>query len=64
MTVQFLRGNPTQRVEKLFEMMKRGIAGGEGVAAFDSIFKDVDGNKQHNAYDADGEGDSECYGAR
>ena len=34
-------------------MMKKGIAGGEEVAAFDTIFKDVNGNVQHNAYDAD-----------
>jgi len=65
-TFQFIRGTATQRIEKLFEMMRRGarvrgvrapdagprtrrasstssfppgIAGGEGVAAFDSIFK-------------------------
>lgn len=46
-------GNPTQQVDKLFAMMRRGMAGNEGVKAFDSVYKDVGANDQHNAYDAD-----------
>ena len=46
-------GNPTQRVSKLFQMMKNGMAGGEDVGAFDDKFKNVSGNKQHSAYDGD-----------
>jgi sterol 24-C-methyltransferase len=34
-------------------MMRRGIMGGERVDSFDKAFVGVDGNKQHNAYDAD-----------
>jgi len=46
-------GNPTQRVGKLFEMMKGGMAGNENVDKFDGVYSDVSGNDQHNAYDAD-----------
>jgi len=46
-------GNPTQRVGKLFEMIRNGMAGGEDVRAFDDKFKNVSGNKQHSAYDGD-----------
>jgi sterol 24-C-methyltransferase len=46
-------GNPTQQVDKLFKMMKEGMAGGEDVSGFDKVYKDVGSNDQHNAYDAD-----------
>lgn len=49
----FSNGNPTQQVGKLFQMMHKGMAGAEQVEKFDRIFTDVDGNKQHNAADAD-----------
>ena len=49
----FVGGNPTQEVGRLFTIMRGGMAGGENVAAFDSVYAAVDGNKQHNAYDAD-----------
>jgi sterol 24-C-methyltransferase len=46
-------GNPTQQVDKLWVMMRGGMAGGEKVDSFDKIFSGVDGNVQHNAYDGD-----------
>eukprot|EP00940_MAST-03C_sp_MAST-3C-sp2_P001417 g1417.t1 len=46
-------GNPTQRVGKLFEMVRRGMAGGEKVGSFDAVFSNVSSNDQHNAYDGD-----------
>jgi sterol 24-C-methyltransferase len=49
----FANGNPSQRVDKLFTMMSRGMAGGEDAKAFDKLYKDVGSNDQHNAYDAD-----------
>lgn len=49
----FMNGNPTQHVEKLFKMMRQGMAGKESVAAFDQVYTSVDGNTQHNAYDGD-----------
>ena len=49
----FVTGNPTQQVDKLWKMMRSGMAGGEKVESFDKIFSDVNGNVQHNAYDAD-----------
>lgn len=33
----FVTGNPTQRVNKLFSMMSKGMAGGEDVSAFDKV---------------------------
>jgi len=47
------KGNPTQQVDKLLKMMQQGMAGGEDAFAFDSLYKDVGSNDQHNAYDAD-----------
>ena len=32
------RGNPSQRVDKLFKMMNDGMAGGEDSFAFDKIY--------------------------
>lgn len=52
-THSLMNGNPTQEVGKLFAMMSRGMAGNEGVKAFDSVYTDVGSNDQHNAYDAD-----------
>jgi hypothetical protein len=46
-------GNPSQQVGKLFEMVRRGIAGGSRVNVYDTAYTKVDGNKQFNAYDAD-----------
>lgn len=46
-------GNPTQRVEKLWEMIRNGMAGNEKVDSFDKMFTNVSGNDQHNAYDGD-----------
>jgi len=46
-------GNPTQQVDKLFKMMRDGMAGGENAFAFDRIYSSVSSNDQHNAYDAD-----------
>ncbi len=50
---QLLRGNPTQRLDKLFAMIKGGMAGGEKVDAFDNVYTGVQGNDQHNAKDVD-----------
>ncbi len=33
----FMTGNPTQRVNKLFDMMNKGMAGGEDAFAFDKV---------------------------
>lgn len=49
----FSNGNPTQRVHKLFGMMRHGMAGNENVGEFDKAFTEVEGNDQHNAYDGD-----------
>jgi sterol 24-C-methyltransferase len=49
----FMNGNPTMQVGKLFKMCKDGIAGGEGVDKFASIFTGVKSNDQFDAYDAD-----------
>jgi len=49
----FMNGNPTQQVDKLFKMMRNGMAGGEDAFAFDSMYKNVGSNDQHNAYDGD-----------
>lgn len=49
----FMNGNPTQHVDKLFKMMRQGMAGKESVAAFDKAYTSVDGNTQHSAYDGD-----------
>jgi len=48
-----MNGNPTQQGERLLHIMRKGMAGGENSAAFDKIYTGVDGNAQHNAYDAD-----------
>jgi len=47
------KGNPTQQLDKLFKMMRDGMAGGEDSFAFDKIYSKVGSNDQHNAYDAD-----------
>mmetsp|Transcript_22537 Transcript_22537/g.29443 ORF Transcript_22537/g.29443 Transcript_22537/m.29443 type:complete len:370 (+) Transcript_22537:38-1147(+) len=49
----FMNGNPTQQVGKLFKICRDGIAGGEGVDKFATIFTGIKSNDQHNAYDAD-----------
>lgn len=49
----FSSGNPTQQVDRLWKMIRGGMAGGEAVAQFDQIFSDVNGNVQHSAYDGD-----------
>lgn len=48
----FSHGNPTQQVDRLWKIMKGGMAGGEKVDAFDSIYTGVHSNDQHNAEDA------------
>jgi len=49
----FINGNPSQRFGALFDMMRRGMPGGENTAAFDNAYTGVSGNDQHNAQDAD-----------
>jgi len=49
----FTNGNPTQHVEKLFKIMRKGMPAGESVTKFDSKFAGVKANDQHNAYDGD-----------
>eukprot|EP01062_Namystynia_karyoxenos_P004822 TRINITY_DN1169_c0_g1_i3.p2 TRINITY_DN1169_c0_g1~~TRINITY_DN1169_c0_g1_i3.p2 ORF type:complete len:373 (+),score=113.57 TRINITY_DN1169_c0_g1_i3:93-1211(+) len=45
-------GNPTQRIDKLFAMMSRGMAGGESATAFEGLYQGVTGNEQHSHSDA------------
>lgn len=46
-------GNPSQDFSRLINIIRTGMTGNENVEAFDKVFKDVEGNKQHNAYDGD-----------
>lgn len=46
-------GNPTQKAERLFALMRDGMTGGEQVDKFDEAFVDIKGNDQFDAYDAD-----------
>lgn len=49
----FTNGNPTQKVDRLWVIMRNGLAGKEGVNEFDKIYKGQTGNTQHKSYDAD-----------
>jgi len=49
-----MNGNPTQKVDRLWVIMRNGMAGKENVHAFDNIYTGINtGNTQHKAYDAD-----------
>ncbi len=49
----FANGNPTQQVDRLWKIMRHGIAGDVKVDEFDAVYTNVHGNDHHNAKDAD-----------
>jgi len=49
----FTNGNPTQKVDRLWVIMRNGMAGKEDVNGFNQIYKGQTGNTQHKSYDAD-----------
>jgi sterol 24-C-methyltransferase len=46
-------GKDSRDFSRLINIMKNGMTGAENVSEFDSVFKDVSGNDQHNAQDKD-----------